>query len=242
MSRTSSYYQLREALQQPGCALCRLEAAAVERFLDGLLYAQVNDPESRDRIRRARGFCPEHTWQLLRPGASLGIAILTHDVLSSLLKVLEAGEFEALPRLSMRRVQEALDRAQPTSATAALLAALAPQGECPACHQARSMRQVYLGTLLEDLLGSDGLLAHFEASDGLCLPHLRAALARITDPEVFEALLSAQRAIWRRLAEDLGEFIRKTDYRFRDEPRGVEGDAWLRAVAALAGSRPEIQR
>jgi hypothetical protein len=104
------------------------------------------------------------------------------------------------------------------------------------------MGRVYLGTLLDQLLGADGLLSRFETSDGLCLPHLRVALARIADPQVFEALLGAQRAIWQRLAEDLREFIRRTDYRFRDEPRGTEGDAWLRAVEALAGCRPEPDR
>lgn len=242
MSRTSSYYELREALEEPGCALCRLEAVAAERYLDGLLYGQVNDPELRDRIRRARGFCPEHTWQLLRPGASLGIAIVANDVLSALLKVLDAGEFEALPRLSVRRVQEALDREQPAAATAALVAELGPQAACPACQHVASLRQIYLDTLVEQLLGDGGLRPRLEASDGLCLPHLRAALARVGDRSAFEALLAAQRAIWQRLTGDLREFIRKTDYRFRDEPRGSEGDAWLRAVAALGGSRPEPSR
>jgi hypothetical protein len=215
---------------------------ASERFLDGLLYGQVNDPELRDRIRRARGFCPQHTRQLVRPGASLGIAILTNDVLSALLKILEAGEFEALPRLSVRRVQEALDREQPAAATAALVAELSPQATCPACQHVASMRQIYLDTLVEQLLGADGLLSRLEASEGLCLTHLRAALAHIGDRPAFESLVAAQRAIWQRLTDDLREFIRRTDYRFRDEPRGLEGDAWLRGVAALGGSGPQEDR
>jgi len=32
------------------------------------------------------------------------------------------------------------------------------------------------------------------------------------------------------------EFIRKNDYRFRHETWGEERDAWLRAIAALAGA------
>jgi hypothetical protein len=242
MSRTSGYYELREALGEPGCALCRLEAVAAERFLDGLLYSQVNDPDLRDRLRRARGFCPDHTWQLVRPGASLGIAIVANDVLSALLKVLEGAQYDALPRLSVRRVQEALDPEQPAAATAGLVAELGPQAACPACQHVATMRQIYLDTLVEQLLGADGLLPRLEASDGLCLAHLRAALARVGDRVVFAALLEAQRAIWQRLTADLREFIRKTDYRFRDEPRGSEGDAWLRGIAALGGSRPEVDR
>jgi len=54
MSRTSGYYELREALQEPGCALCRLEAVTTERFLDGLLYGQVNDPDLDEILTKTR--------------------------------------------------------------------------------------------------------------------------------------------------------------------------------------------
>ncbi len=49
-----------------------------------------------------------------------------------------------------------------------------------------------------------------------------------------DGALRAEVAGLRRLAE-LDEFIRKNDYRFRDEPWGQERDAWLRALNALAG-------
>jgi len=48
--------------------------------------------------------------------------------------------------------------------------------------------------------------------------------------------VSVQRVIWERLTDQLSEIIRKSDYRFLDEPWGEEGDAWLRAIAVLAGS------
>jgi len=34
----------------------------------------------------------------------------------------------------------------------------------------------------------------------------------------------------------LSESIRKSDYRFRDEPSGEEAGSWLRAIAAVAGA------
>jgi hypothetical protein len=40
------------------------------------------------------------------------------------------------------------------------------------------------------------------------------------------------------LVDHLDEFIRKSDYRFRDEAWGEERDAWLRAIAALVGTQP----
>jgi hypothetical protein len=56
----------------------------------------------------------------------------------------------------------------------------------------------------------------------LCRPHLRI-------PN--EATLTH----WRALLADLDEYVRKSDYRFRDEPRGEEQRAPWRAVAAVAG-------
>jgi hypothetical protein len=236
------YYDLRDALTQPGCPVCRLTARDTERYLDGLLWENVNDPGVRHGIRQAQGFCHEHAWQLDRAGASLGVTILMHDVLASVLKGMEGARFQALPALSLRRAQESLDPGQPAAATADLVARLTAKAECPACIQARQMEEIYLSTLLDNLVEEEGLLAAYEVSAGLCLPHFRQALANVRDEAVLDALLNAQRTIWGRLIEHLSEFMRKNDPRFRDELLGDEGDAWLRAIASLTGNRREPGR
>ncbi|GAB4550557.1 MAG: hypothetical protein Kow0063_45050 [Anaerolineae bacterium] len=234
-----SFYDLRDALAQPGCAVCRLTAEATARYLDSLLWENVNDPGVRHDIRQARGFCHEHAWGLVRDGASLGVAIIMRDVLQEVLAILKEGKFQALPTLSLRRTQEVLDSSQPAAATAGLVRQLSPQSPCPACVQARTMENIYLSTLVEQLLGEDGLLAAYRASEGLCLPHFRQALARVRDETIFEALVNAQRAIWERLVSHLSEIIRKSDYRFQHEPRGEEVGGVPRAIAALSGPRVE---
>lgn len=44
-------------------------------------------------------------------------------------------------------------------------------------------------------------------------------------------------SVWRGIVADLDEYIRKNDYRFRDEPRGEEQRSPWRAVAMVAGGR-----
>jgi hypothetical protein len=237
LHQTAGYHDLKEALAQPGCAVCALKARAVDRFLDGLLWDQVTDPVTRQQVRAAQGFCPDHTWRLVRPQAALGIAILSRDVLHSVLQTLEGIQHRQLPAFSRRRVRESLDRTVSSAAAGEVVARLTPDKACPACVQADAMEVVYLDTLLDQLLGSDGLLSAFSASDGLCLPHLRKAAPRARDRAAFHALIEAQASIWTRLVGDLDEFTRKSDTRFRDEPWGEERDAWRRAVAALGGSR-----
>ncbi|MGQ9568349.1 MAG: DUF6062 family protein [Anaerolineae bacterium] len=242
MERKISFHDLREALAQPGCALCRLEARTADQVVEAILWEQVNDPGLRRRVRLARGFCHEHAWLLVRQGASLGVAILLRDVFQDLLDETEAPPFRPPAPLSLRRAREALDRSLPSQATADLVARLEPHGPCPVCRQVEAMEGVYLQTLAEDLLGEDGLLEDFQASDGLCLPHFRRALASVREREAFEALLSAQRRIWQDLADRLTESIRKSDYRFREEPPGEEAGAWLMALVAVAGASPTHER
>lgn len=238
-SRTWSYYHLREALALPDCALCRVRRKTARQYLDSLLWESVNDEGLRLQIRRAHGFCQEHAAMLTKPGSSLGVAIVANDVLQHLLRTLEEARYDALPPLSLRRVREGLRSSEPSPATAALADRLAPEAPCPACRQADEREALYLDALLDHLPADDEFLALFQASDGLCLPHFRHALARVRGRTAFQALVDAQRAIWRRLAADLGEQIRKTDWRFRDELPGDESGAWLRALAALSGALPD---
>lgn len=237
-----AYFDLRDALSATGCAVCRLKARAIDRYLDGLLWESVNDYGVRHEIRRAQGFCHEHAWGLVRHGASVGAAILMRDVLQSVLTALTKARLHASPAMGLHRALCSLGRRQQLAPTAELMARVTPSAKCPACAQGEEMECIYLDTLLDQLLGEDGLLAAYEASDGLCLPHFRQAIARVQEETVLDALVNAQRRIWEKLVGQLTEFIRKNDYRFCHEPSGDEGDAWLRAIAALTGPQRKSER
>ena len=234
-----SLHELRDALAQPACAVCRIGTGSSDRFVESLLWEGVNDPQRRDEIRQAQGFCHKHAWSLVRTGASLGTAIITRDVLQNALRIIEGTVVQATPVLSLRRVRDALTPRRPAAATAEVVARLEPQTTCSACLWAEKMEGMYLESLLTNLLGEGGLLTAYEASDGLCLPHFRRAMRQARDEKVLEALVSAQRTIWKRLIYDLSEFARKSDHRFQDEEWGEEKNAWIRALAALVGAHPD---
>jgi len=80
------FYDLKELFAESGCPICALKRRFEERYLDGLLYENVNDPGVRDRIRSQGGFCREHVRSLfdLRPSV-LGISIIYDDVLRAYL-------------------------------------------------------------------------------------------------------------------------------------------------------------
>jgi hypothetical protein len=240
MTQSAGYYDLRQAFGEPGCALCRLLAQAADGYIDGVLWELVNDPELRQELNRTRGYCREHAWLLVRYGASLGAAIMMKDIIDTLGRVVEAGKFEP-PPFSLRQMWQNFNSAQPNAATAKLAADLAPQAPCPVCVKVQITEAYYLAALRQHFTGSDNLASVYRASDGLCLPHFRLALAQIADQETFTALVEAQKAIWQRLSAELSEFIRKKDHRFQNESFGPEGDAWLRAIEAVVGMPPKAK-
>jgi hypothetical protein len=215
--RTMTHQHLRSALRQPGCALCRLRDSAGQRFVQDLLYEGVTDPERRAAVRGALGFCRDHSRTMLGASASLGVAIITQDLLTTLLDAIGAEQHRR------RRRRDSL------------VAALSPEAPCPACAWADEMLSHYVGELVSSIRASGDLLDLYRASDGLCLPHFRIVLDGAPDKKVSEILINAQREIWQHLVHDLSEFIRKCDHRFRHEEWGEERDSWERAVSSLAG-------
>jgi len=70
-----------------------------------------------------------------------------------------------------------------------------------------------------------------EVEQPLCLPHLRRAVVA-RGPTAINAV----KPVWRGLDRLLGEYLRKEDYRFRGEPRGIEQRSPRWAVALFAGT------
>jgi hypothetical protein len=225
-----SYHALVEALDSDGCPFCVLVTGALERYFSTVLYEQVNDVDLRATLRASQGFCAAHGEMLRRARSALGSAIIHRDIMNTLARKLEE---EQPPEKTPLGWLRGLAGAEERSRAAVLRRAKC----CPACQHAREREQNYADTLL--LNWDDELLqAKFRNSAGLCLSHLRLTLARTRDDGQFEALRAVHLAIWRDLIGELGEFIRKNDYRFSGEEIGAEGTSWSRAIDLVSGSWP----
>lgn len=214
--RDSTAFEVREALQEDGCAVCRLAVRSVTRWLSAVAYDQVNDIDLRTELRAARGFCNVHAHRWLREVRNpLSTAIVYQDLL----------------RAGLREI------AAEGSRSGGLLRALLGGAEttrpaCPACGVQKEAEGRYLAALLATAASDAQAL---EDSYGLCLPHARAALRR--GGRGAQRALEQTRASIARLQAELDEVIRKEDYRFRHEERtDDERSAPVRAVARAAGA------
>ena len=177
--RTEPEFELRDALGQSGCAVCRLALRTAARQLDILSYENVNDLDLRARLRDSRGFCNRHAWQLLdQTRDPLGVALIYKDVINTLIPELRPdGLLDGLvARLRGHRAN-------------ALAGRLAARSECPVCLAERETEDIYL-RLLGARIAEPSFRDAWEKSSGLCWPHLLAALPRARSDEALALLTS----------------------------------------------------
>ena len=231
MTRATSdaHARLVAACGQPGCPVCRCVADASRRYLEALVHEQVTDVETRRRLRRAGGFCAGHAVMLQElPGAAFGAAILHEDLLRL---VIERFEHQAAPAASPRGW---LARVTGEARAPASRAHRADAGACPACVDAAGAAARAIDAMLVLAL-DDRLETTYEASDGVCVPHMVLALERGRQRPETARLLDATLAKWRALREALARFVAKHDHRNREPVAPQEAQALRRAPATLRG-------
>ena len=235
MQKKAYIDELKEAFGQKGCAFCRLLDESADKFVDAVLWEMVNDPKTRLELRHTRGYCPEHSQMLIRPGAALGTAILMKDVVNTLQKEVQNSRLWG-DESSLRSLRGAIGGKRPSAKTAELLQKLEPQATCPACVNVADLKKHLIKSFTQNL---NQLAEPYQQSDGLCLSHFKELLAETGNVDTAQTLLQAQMHIWERLDAELAEFIRKNDYRFQHEGFGTEKDSWMRGVEAIAGTLPQ---
>jgi hypothetical protein len=215
-------YDIVEALSASGCALCRVDAIDEMRWVDSFWREGKQDPGTRRRFFAAGGFCRRHAWLLHRLVAAEGAGAAIAEVYGSLAER-DVGWLDEVRRSldrGRRRRRRPLDRGKP----------------CPACvaFEAGGTRKV---EFFVELLAEAAVRPRYESSDGLCFPHLAAAVDHACDANEDTArfLLEEWRKRLARIRGDLAEFDRKRDHRYADEPKGREQRSWTEVIRLYVG-------
>jgi hypothetical protein len=98
---------------------------------------------------------------------------------------------------------------------------------CPSHMTYAETEKRYLHLLSEHW---DDLKDAFDKGALLCIPHFYKALSEFKRKTEAQELRGFQARNLMALSEELEEFSRKHDYRYRDEPWGKEKDSWKRAL------------
>ncbi len=207
--------------QEPGCPVCHYEQQAGAHFLDGLLYESVNDFGLRQQLTRSLGFCAYHSWvSLTIPGTRLGTAIIEQAMLKEAIRRLQGQSPGRRSLLGKRPSLPEENRA------------------CPVCvHEAEAAARA-IADLMEAWDATwAGLL---ESAGGLCYNHLRHAIHLAPNPATARALKDLHARLWQQVVDHLDEFIRKHDYRFREEAILDEESMALRQAICILTGEPRL--
>ena len=207
---------IKEAMAGEVCPVCALAREAERRYLEMLLHERVNDEATREQLTQRHGFCPDHTGLLLAVGGygcHAKVALLYQAQVQALTR--EVAEMPDSGRVNGELISE-----------------------CAVCATIARTEALYC-ELLAQRLNDERLRSAFQSGPTLCLRHF----ARTYDqarPAVRAFLRAHQRERPDRLAQELGEFVRKSVCACagETEPFGEERDAWLRALRLYDGALP----
>ncbi len=213
-SLTSIY--LLEALEKPGCPICRLVESSEKQVIKNILYEYVNDPGVRGEIRRSWGLCTHHAWLFLRLALSpetaerLGAAIIYEDVVSELIDRLSRGEVP-------------LD-----------------DEACPVCQAAGETEEIYVAEFRRCYNASQGFRSLYARSPAILCRHHLALVLQGLGKDARDMLLEQQRRKLRDVRKRLESLINKHDYRNREPITRREQEALWEAVEALRGRETSV--
>jgi hypothetical protein len=214
---------LRAVLVIDACPLCWAASQSERRHIEWLLeHDQAGDPS----LRTDPGvLCAAHLHDLAGEdpaGARMLVEKKRAATIAALQQLLDELAVAPPPtqRRRRRRSQEPPQRVDP----------LAPTHQCPAC-RARTVAEARQRDLLAAALQLTSVRRLYEDSHGLCAHHCQQR-----QPEPMARL--AHRVLAARLAVlewEVQETSRKYAWACRDEPKGPEQDAWLRALVQIDG-------
>jgi len=234
------YFDLIDSFKIPGCPLCNRIKGLSWKFLDNLFYERVTDVWTRVGLRKAKGFCNWHAWMSSElPCGNSGIAIIYKDLLDAEIGGLSKWvkrKFFPNKRMDFRRLRK---RSDP------FFSSWGNKTSCPICKSVEEHEKMAMGVLL-DFIDEEAFCQEFEKSSGVCLRHLVQIMQTFSEHPNLKFLIEKQLQKYQSLSDELGEFIRKLDYRFSKEPRGSEVDSWKRVIKQFSGEREifgnEIER
>ncbi len=215
------YARLEEAMEYPECPICFLLTRAERGLIEEILYEHVQDPTVRKQLRSSLGLCPYHAWllhdvTLSRPEMDgLGVTIIYEDMLSTYLEALTSGDEQE---------------------------AKAGDGPCLVCEHVREFETGYVEAFAERIVKTDLLATYRNSPAVLCVRHYRAVRDALkvmgSDAlRVLEELRLIQVMKLKLLIKLMKEYIRKQDYRVKEEVTAEEARAWRIALQVLKGGR-----
>jgi hypothetical protein len=225
--------EIGRVIQLEGCPLCRLCDESLGRGWFWLFSESYGEGSVVSKYIDYWGFCKEHSRMIARIGPKWQKSVIYQWIIKAHLSQLE--EFQRRVQ-HLERPRTIISRMASRRSAAKTVRSIIPTGDCLFCETLRETARRWISYLLESLVDPQ-IRRLYADSDGLCMQHFFLAIEDANlrhAPEVNE-LIKKQTKGLRELMDDFNEFFRKEDYRFSNEPKGNEQNAWMRAMTKFIG-------
>ncbi len=191
--------QIDERMNKLGCPICHLTDKSVYDYIDSLFYENVNDPVERADFMKGHGYCSKHL-------KMIETHLSTHPQLGTLgVNILYHDLLDYLEGAFEEEIKTG--------------------DGCKLCKVEKSAQRRYLELFTEYISTPARADKYANSISMVCLKHTKMLRnLKGFDPTKF---LRIQKEKLHKLRHYIDEFIRKSDYRYSDEPITVEeGQAW----------------
>ncbi len=223
------------------CPLCVLEKKIEDEACDYALGAAMMEPDYRIESNE-KGYCRRHFEELFKRPNKLSLALVMDTYMQETIKQLEGLEKKID---SLSGVKGGLFKKSPElEETVKELVNLLDKREksCIVCDKINYTMDRYYDVLLDMWAQDDDFRAKFEASKGVCLPHMKKlaerAVKKLSEKNAKEFIIllyKKQQKELSRIGEDVHRFTLKFDYRNKDMPWNGAEDAPLRSIEKSSG-------
>jgi Family of unknown function (DUF6062) len=216
--------RLVEILAEPGCPVCAYRDRSATRFIAAVLTESVNDRGFRRDLDEARGFCAEHTHDVLAADRRGSGGTVAAAILFGAVTAVRGRELEAASGQRGRARQNRLTAAR-----------RAP--DCPVCLEAK-VAEGHAVARLVDRSTDDGWAEALGRAE-ICLDHLLAFGSAASGVASWDAVEDRQRTRIEELRERLRLFVHHSSHDRRHLITDEERRSADEAARLLGGTPPK---
>lgn len=208
---------------QPACPYCLIREHLEQKQLDFIMGAAMMEPDTRIQTNRL-GFCPEHYEMMFGMKNRLSLALMLESYLDENRKSFRVPLIGS-DQAKAKKLSEEMGNISST---------------CYVCDRIASDFEKIMDTSVYMWERDADFRKKFARADFFCETHYRTVLDRARArmgkkdfSEFFGVITGIENTYYDKLREDVKWFIKKFDYRFKDEPWYDAKDAVERALKLL---------
>lgn len=231
---------LSEAFEKESeCPFCALFEELEDKALEYTLGPSYMEPDSRVKTNE-KGFCRKHYQKMYEAGNRLGLALMTASHFDEILNLYD----EVCQRDFFEKKGIFGKTAKNNNKLTDKIAEL--EKSCFVCEKVETEAERFFDTFVYLWKNDAGFKEKVKGSKGFCIIHferlLKTASKKLSKAEfekMRDELFGLQKDNLLRVKEELSWFIKKFDYRFKDEPWNNSRDSLRRTLIKLAAFDPE---